>query len=232
MREAVVVVPVYKPRLEGSELKSLLQCIHILGNHPIIIAAPVDLDTGFYQQVSNHEIQVIRFAEKYFTSTTGYSELLTSAHFYRSFISFKYILIYQVDAWVFRDELSYWCQQDYDYIGAPWIEKPPITSGKKPLVDLSERLYNKVGNGGLSLRKVKTHIRWSWLVGIIFKFLPKNEDILWTLFAPLKKPKALHALRFAYELNPEKSYELTDKQLPFGCHAWEKYQNEFWKNFI
>jgi len=232
MREVVVVIPVYKSRLEGSELRSFMQCIRILGKHPIALAAPLKLDTSFYLEISNTHIEVIRFKSKYFTSVAGYSELLTSAHFYRSFSSFKYLLIYQLDAWVFRDELSHWCQQNYDYIGAPWIERPPATSGKQPLVDLSRFLHHKVGNGGLSLRKIETHIRWSWWVGALFKLLPKNEDILWTLFVPLTKPKTLKALRFAYELNPERSYELTDKQLPFGCHAWEKYQSDFWKNFI
>ncbi|MFR6542216.1 MAG: DUF5672 family protein [Butyricimonas virosa] len=28
-----------------------------------------------------------------------------------------------IDAFVFRDELTYWCTLNYDYIGAPWLCK-------------------------------------------------------------------------------------------------------------
>jgi len=133
---------------------------------------------------------------------------------------------------VFQDDLSHWCKLDYDYIGAPWLEAPPITSGKKPFINISNFLINKVGNGGFSLRKVKPHIKWAWWVSFIFKFFPKNEDILWTLLAPFKKPNEIEALQFAFELNPEQSYELINEQLPFGCHAWEKYNPTFWKRFI
>lgn len=30
-------------------------------------------------------------------------------------------MIYQLDAWVFNDELSSWCSLGYDYIGAPFF---------------------------------------------------------------------------------------------------------------
>src|SRR6185312_14561683 len=59
---------------------------------------------------------------------------------------YKYILFYELDAWVFRDELNYWCTKGYDYIGAPWLD-----SSTKQIVG--------VGNGGFSLRKVNSSIR-------------------------------------------------------------------------
>lgn len=40
------------------------------------------------------------------------------------------------------------------------------------------------------------------------------------------------ALEFAFERFPSEMYKITGK-LPFGCHAWEKYEYEsFWKKFI
>lgn len=69
-----------------------------------------------------------------------------SPQFYEKFLSFYYILIYQLDAFVFYDALEFFCSLGYDYIGASvayssWYgykEKNP-----------------RVGNGGFSLRKVK-----------------------------------------------------------------------------
>ena len=31
------------------------------------------------------------------------------------------MLIYQLDAYVFKDELLNWANKGYDYIGAPWL---------------------------------------------------------------------------------------------------------------
>lgn len=228
MKEVAVVIPVYKVMPSESEIKSFKQCLAVLGNYPIVLAAPLGLDTKFYDQTAGKKLTCISFDKKYFLSTKGYSELLLSRLFYKNFISYTSILIYQLDAWVFRDELAYWCSLDYDYIGAPWLDAPPVATGKKPLINLSKLLENKVGNGGFSLRKVKSHLKWATWAGFVFKFIPKNEDMIWTLFVPFKKPSVLKALSFAFELEPEKAYSLNGEKLPFGCHAWEKYNPEFW----
>ena len=62
-----------------------------------------------------------------------------------------------------------------------------------------------------------------------------NEDIFWSglldnsNFA-LKKPTPETAMYFSFERFPSELFELTGHQLPFGCHAWRKYQyEEFWK---
>jgi hypothetical protein len=232
MIEVSVIIPIYKSDLTDSETRSFKQCLQILGDHPLMLVAPNGLDTSIYENIAGRNLQCAYFNKRYFNSVRGYSELLLSKKFYCRFEAYEYILIYQLDAWVFRNDLSYWCKQNHDYVGAPWLEAPPIPSGKKPLINISNFLINKVGNGGLSLRKVKPHIRWAWWVSFIFKFFPKNEDILWTLLVPFKKPNAMEALQFAFELEPEQSYELTNGQLPFGCHAWEKYNPIFWKRFI
>jgi hypothetical protein len=69
------------------------------------------------------------------------------------------MLIYQLDAWVFKDDLMKWCNKGYDYIGAPWFEDfGSYEKGKK--------LW-RVGNGGFSLRKIKYFCKvlsWKWPV--------------------------------------------------------------------
>ena len=65
-----------------------------------------------------------------------------------------------------------------------------------------------------------------------------NEDGFWSglldnsRFA-LKKPNPEEALSFSFERFPSFLFRLNDNKLPFGCHAWRKYQyEEFWATFI
>lgn len=40
------------------------------------------------------------------------------------------------------------------------------------------------------------------------------------------------ALQFAFEVDPTGCFEKTGQQLPFGCHAWERYDPDFWLPFL
>ncbi len=226
-----IVIPVYKDRLTTNEARSLTQCLRILGHYPVILVAPERMNLDAYHHIAGKQLPAVRFADAYFVSVRAYSRLLVSRLFYRRFTDYSYILLYQLDAWVFRDELKYWMDKGYDYIGAPWIIAPPLSS-KRSMLNISDRLAGKVGNGGFSLRKIRTHLRWCPMIRFIFRLLPKNEDMLWTLFAPFRKPTAYEALQFAFELEPAQSFLLNNQQLPFGCHGWEKYQPDFWKQHI
>lgn len=227
-----IVIPIYKTLISTEEKLSFVQCTKVLASYPIILVAPMSLNVSAYEELSSKHIAIKRFDDAFFKDIAGYNKLLTSKRFYQAFNLYDYILLYQLDAWVFKDDLRYWIEQEYDYIGAPWLDAPPILSGKKPLVNLSKRLVNQVGNGGFSLRKIASHLKWSWWVSLLFKFFPKNEDALWTLFVPFKKPSPKKALLFAFERNPKKSFELTQQRLPFGCHAWQKYEPHFWNKYI
>ena len=190
---------------------------------------------------------------------------MLSEDFYRTFTNYKFILIHQLDAYVFKDELIDWCNKDYDYIGAPWAYK-----------NKSGRIELRTGNGGFSLRKVSSHknIFQKWKIidsrkGIIndfwsqgklafitkmhtwiprlaglknnskyfIKHFDKNEDYFWSQYAPqidanFKVAPTNEAMKFCFELEPNYLYKLNQNKLPFGCHAWEKYEPSFWKSHI
>jgi hypothetical protein len=60
----------------------------------------------------------------------------------------------------------------------------------------------------------------------------EDEDIFWGLIAPksfswFKVASVDGARKFSFECNPRKLFELNANQLPFGCHAWQKYDPEF-----
>jgi hypothetical protein len=147
-----IVIPVYKEIPSESEGISLLQCFRVLSQYEIIFIAPETLDTAFYQQEAGHHCIRYRFeyfAGHFFASLNGYNRLMLTRDFYIRFASFNYILIYQLDAYIFRDELVDWCNKGYDFIGAPSVGNWTDTHFTNDF---------QVGNGGFSLRKVSTYI--------------------------------------------------------------------------
>ena len=63
-----------------------------------------------------------------------------------------------------------------------------------------------------------------------------NEDIVWSQFIQDHKEFTLSsledALMFSFETMPRECYRLNKNKLPFGCHAFEKYDPQFWKSHI
>lgn len=252
-----IVIPVYKESIDKYEELSFRQCLKVLYRYPIFLLTHEHLDTSVYDNIAkDNNVKLDRsfFADEYFGSIAGYNSLLKSKQFYNAFEAFRYILIYQLDAFVFRDELEDWCKKEYDYIGAPWIAD---NNG-----ELMERKYWKVGNGGLSLRKVSYCLKvLSWKGPVLkysyykkLKYLPYilgwknnmryflksklNEDgIFGGLLTPSyinpKLPSPKEAALFAFENPPLYMYHMCNNQLPFGCHAFLKFEYEtFWKQYI
>jgi hypothetical protein len=61
-----------------------------------------------------------------------------------------------------------------------------------------------------------------------------NNDYFWSFAAPRYEPTfrvapVEQALRFAFEVAPRRCQELNGGQLPFGCHAWTRYDRAFWE---
>lgn len=230
MEKVAVIIPLYQTTLNPKEAVSLRQCVQVLGKHPIIFVAPESLNNSF---LSSYGItpNTIRFNDEYFTSTKSYNKLLTSPNFYEAFPNFDYILIYQLDAYVFEDNLLAWCDKGYDYIGAPKLRKHHLAGQ----ASCNPVLFN----GGLSLRRVKPLLRYIKIYQLFFKEWLANEDAMFSFAQKraipfrflLRLPHWKDALSFAIEQNPKISYELLG-ELPFGCHAWERYNPSFWKQFI
>ncbi|RVU01803.1 hypothetical protein EOD41_07545 [Mucilaginibacter limnophilus] len=251
--KAAVIIPFYKTILTRYEEIALKQCFNILDGHPIIAVKPHSLTLpesatkkGFYD--------IISFDDKYFADIHGYNALMLSEEFYKSFINYEYILIYQLDAFVFRDELIEWCSKGYDYIGAPWTYKkaPGLVRKlknylyfknnakyKDGMPKIGRQMEDRVGNGGFSLRRVKTFANYAASQREkIEEYLRMrhpwfNEDIFWSIELNRKKqqlviPELKTALKFAFETNLDRCLHINNNQLPFGCHAWDKHA-DFWR---
>jgi len=66
---------------------------------------------------------------------------------------------------------------------------------------------------------------------------PFNEDGFWSFEAPKYYPKFKvapfkEALKFSFERYPKRSYLLNKKCLPFGTHAWARYDRNFWLPYL
>ncbi|MCY7350550.1 MAG: hypothetical protein LH606_07765 [Cytophagaceae bacterium] len=232
-----VVIPVYQAELTDHERISLTQCVRILGHYPLILVKPEHLDATIFLAL-HPSFQVFSFDNTYFSDVAGYNRLMVSEGFYRAFESYEYILIHQLDAFVFSDRLREWCERGYDYIGAPHVTPPvkPTGSGLRRRFKLRKVLLN----GGLSLRRVSACRRFLWVFGRFFGTWRGNEDGLFSLHFPrlypglmlLNLPSWEAALPFAFEQHPAQCFQLNQGQLPLGCHAWERYDPDFWRPFF
>jgi hypothetical protein len=246
-----IVIPIYKDSLSDTEILSLKQCVKILGSYPVVFTAPQHLDFSIYAAYCNNiSYSILRFDDEYFADINGYNKLMLSAGFYKKLMQYKFILIYQLDAFVFKDELLYWCGKNYDFIGAP---HPPHSNangdmqflkGYKSFLKVVKSVFNinhqisNVGNGGFSLRKTKTFYRLlRFLNSKISNWGNNNEDGFFKywgniLYPLVKLPDDATALMFSVETSPRQSLQKLNYALPFGCHAFEKYDWQTWEPYI
>jgi hypothetical protein len=258
-----IVIPLYNTEISEYENISLSQCLKILKDFDIKFISPNNLkNSNLYYEMKGFG-EFVFFDDRFFNSVKTYNELMLSKVFYNQFLSYDYVLIYQLDAFVFNNDLIYWIEKKYSYIGAPWFKGFESSKENNPFIG--------VGNGGFSLRNVKDCIKvlnsrkkiYSLLdlikctkknnVKSLIKnlrayfSLPSfkncynndysiNEDYVFYLASKrlnfFKVPKADIAFKFSFELHPQKLYEMNNKKLPFGCHAWWKYDLKFYKKFI
>ena len=252
------------------EKASFCQALKVLTRYDMVIYTHKELNLEIYHNLARQfdkDLRVECFDKNYFSSVIGYNRLCLTVDFYKKVSNYDYMLIYQLDAWVFRDELECWCNKGYDYIGAPWFENWGA-------YEKGDELW-AVGNGGFSLRRIKFFIKFlsykfpiscnidfqnglrKFCVSIIkslgwhntINYYIKNvayhwinEDYFFTNYITLLSKRAslnpvlptpLEAAKFSFESSPAFLYMLCDGNLPFGCHAFEKYEFEtFWKKHI
>ena len=266
--KTIIVIPVYKKDLKPSEEASLKQCAKILNEFTFEIICPMGLDISKYENIlKEYSVKYsFRFFNiKNFKNVFTYSHLLLDKNFYKLYSNFDYMFLYQLDAWVFKNELEYWVNQGYDYIGAPWFEDTENENSK---------IIHRSGNGGLSLRKISSMIELlstdyhvvlslkdffkkkkkerlisnilsapTLLLRWLFqpdRFTPfwqntnmfEDQAIVWHSESAMSKFNVAGAdvnYKFSFEAFPRRLYKMNNNELPFGCHAFEKYDYEFFK---
>lgn len=240
----VVIIPCYKESLDINEAACLRHGLHVLGSHDVRAFLP----EGMTPPPEFRDMALERFPARFFVDVQGYNDLLLSPEFYERFAAWDYMLIYQLDAWVFRDELLQWCARGYDYIGAPWgnpdflkrwraDKRLPAVSRWPRLARLFYGYDFRAGNGGFSLRRTETFRRILQRFPSASTGWRKNEDLFWsfrarTLDRRFRVASESDAMYFAIETEPRGYLARMKGRLPFGCHAWKKYDADFWDEHI
>jgi hypothetical protein len=267
-KDICVVIPVHSAYPSAAELISFRQCFKVLGSYPIKVLAPAGLPMRAYQQ-EVEKFNVVSVAPAWLSSKKQYNQLKKNRFFYKLFEGYDFLLTYELDAYVFKDELLSWGTKNYDYIGAPWFAGWTEPERKIKIIG--------VGNGGFSLRKTSTSLSILKRVvqikliynlclcnnkkdNSLFRFVMKglkgyfnisnthllpgivdsnvdNEDGFWCMlvgktFKDYQIAPVEEAMKFSFEANPGFLFEQNNCQLPFGCHAWQRFDPLFWEKYI
>lgn len=132
--------------LTPSQQFSLEVCCTLLKEYPIYLFFPDQCDLGNFQPWAN-QIEVVRIKPQFFRSIHHYNQFKLSPNWLEQVKPAKYALTYELDALVFTSDLCAWAAKGYSYIGAPWY-----------LPEHNRAQYMGIGNSGLSLRHVNTHL--------------------------------------------------------------------------
>lgn len=268
--KVAVMVPLPTPELREDEEISLIQLRRHLDGYEKFLLVPKGLD------VSMDGFRRMELDRRHFGSAANHNRMLFLLEFWSLFRDYEYVLMYHLDALVFRDELLEWCGKDVDFIGAPWVicEHTPWVKEEQ------------CGNGGFALYRIpsvmevlinrqvaKPKLIWidrfsaglervrkrlvemrenmsPWLLrlagkrldSLIWKlgFIEVNyrpNDYFWGMDAVKYKAdfrvgSLEEGLGFAFEADPEKCLERTSGKLPFGAHAWGRYDRKFWERHL
>lgn len=255
-KRIVIVIPTHRSNLTRSDEISLAHLKKHLGKYDTFFVIPKKIES---KKIEKLGYRVKKVDNNFFGTPRRLNEFFLNKKFYEIFKKYDFMLIYQLDALVFSDQLAKWINSGYDYIAAPWFR--PIVG----LLTHKKGCPQTGGNGGFSLRNIKKalkildivnksavrnsknyFIRKLWFLlailgGVSHKIwldapasdYPFNEDGFWSLEGPKYNPDFKVApfkiaLKFGFERFPRKCFKLNKKKLPFGVHAWEKYDREFW----
>lgn len=210
--QVAVVVPIWQEELSEFEKISFQQCCSILSNYTFHLVTYKSLRLDNYIKLLEEksvDYKFTYFGRKSFGSVDSYSKLMLSVSFYRRFLSYKYVLIYQLDCFVFRDELEQWIAKGYSYIGAPWLKGYNYA--------LSGATIEGVGNGGFSLRNVGDHMR----VLLSFSYIKEPK-----LF--LKETDSISYTRVPLTLSTYLQDSTVRNNTFFLFNNWSQYEDVFW----
>lgn len=219
-KDVAVVIPYYHRELTETEKISFRNCLDVLGHYPIVLIVPESMGEEGYPPEPDLLFEAV--PDAWMESVESYNRMMLSKDFYSRFLQYEYILVHQLDAFVFSDSLGRFCGYGYDFIGAPWLP------GMYYPHNLKQCMWY-VGNGGFSLRRVSAFL--NILDTCPTDGITMNEDIFWASrdSGQFRVAPVEIALHFAFERYVRQCYSLNHNQLPFGCHAWEKYDFDFWR---
>lgn len=92
MSNCIIIVPIYKEKLNYDEEQSVKRLFKILGKHHICAICPQSLDLSYYKSKFNFN-DFYYFYDEYFKSVATYSKLMLNYRFYEYFKEFEYNIL-------------------------------------------------------------------------------------------------------------------------------------------
>jgi len=138
MKELVsVLIPILNADLTIHEEKVLRHSLEALSRYPIILFTYEGADLSAFESAHNR-VEVLTFKSKYFESRQTLSNLFLMEDFYTRFTWSDFILIHELNSWIVKDEIYYWCKQGYDYLHANPIKK---SDSKNSIINDFSRIW-------------------------------------------------------------------------------------------
>ncbi|MBH78966.1 MAG: hypothetical protein CMQ49_00465 [Gammaproteobacteria bacterium] len=263
-RVAVLIPMRSEPAISDEEMVAVRQLDHFLPNHERFFLTPKG--RPFHMEGYG----CVECPRKYFGSIGAHSRMLLNPDFYKRFEEYEYLFFYHLDSIVLSPDLEKWMDEDWDYIGPPWVISQDTPWVKR----------QRVGNCGFSLLRVEAITKallnryraepsYYWSDKLIrsgarmprvFRLLRKlgdslpsakffrktvkrwkksesqdhNMDLFFSDKASIYNPEFRVApfeegLKFGFEADPRKCFELNGHRMPFGAHAWYKFDRQFWE---
>jgi hypothetical protein len=233
--DVATLVPIYKPTLSAEDTVGLRRSLDALKNRRVTFIHPKNLELTLYRTLSD-QAAFEEYDESWFSSIANYNRLLLAPAFYQRYQAFEFILILQTDAVVLRDDLQQWLDAPFDYVGAPW------PNGYELFINLDRYSGSNgkvvkahVGNGGLSLRRVRACLDLMTEFPQALDYFQKSgssEDLFFAFMGQVSQrfvlPSETRAALFSLELHASKYFAMGDNVAPLGGHAWSKYEPQFW----
>ena len=234
MSNFITLIPIYQDRLTPLEEFSLKQSLSFINPKNTKFICPSYLDKVYYISMFP-QISFETYDDEYFQSIQGYNKLLLNKDFYSNYLNYEFILILQSDAILINDLLKEWINSEFDYIGAPWPNKFKLNLKWDLFAENNYQVEAAVGNGGLSLRRVRSIIR---LINEFpqttqyFLSSTSSEDLFYSTAGlashNFKLPNEIVASKFSLEMEPNYYFHRNGFYSPLGGHAWWKYDPQFW----
>lgn len=199
------------------------------------------------------------------SSSAKYNRYLISHQYYDLFNDYEFVLVYQLDTWIFSLDLEPFVDLGFDIIGAPIFSEDRhlgtrLINGcnggvslrkvksfqeilRRPFIFRLNELYAELGFGDISKHPFRTFFK-RVVSGLIFfykpgVFWPKhiNEDLYWSVVVPRKNIQfrvapMQYCIKFCFDQFPRTLYVKNNNELPLFVHALEKYDFEFWEDFL
>lgn len=240
MKKCVILIPVWKYELYDYEIISLQRTISLYQHSDIadiMFLIPKIFD--IYNLLNTNNIKYDKdsifycyvFDEEFFKSSITYNKIMLNYDTYSNLIDkyeYEYMLIVQTDAYIFNEQLEYWINKNYNYIGS--YEGIIKNYYINEVFDISHyTIDNKFPlihmNGGFSLRKMQYCIDILKNIGILSDYIFQSnfatygEDLIYSIYTN-NQISALDSIKFGYShIFFYDSYAINNYQLPFGAHA-------------